>query len=146
MSQLDELKTYLDSQVDVTDNPHDNLYLYRHHMLQEHKIKSSDENFFDEEYIEEYIADMKRIGWKSPEDRVKFIREVESNETPKKKQSHFEKFWSQEDYRVYVILQIGLYYSGHQTAAKTAEILHVTIPDVWNIAKKLDGLFSEEGS
>jgi len=72
MSQLDELLKYLDSQVDVTDNPHDNLYLYRHHLWVEYKITINDENFFNMQYIEEYIAAMKEIGWKSPEDQTTF--------------------------------------------------------------------------
>lgn len=143
MSQLNELIKYLDSQVDVTDNPHDNLYLYRHHMWREHKIKINDEHFFDEKYVEEYIAHMKTIGWKSPEDRIKFIQEVESKDTPKKEQSNFEEFWQQEDYRTYVLIQMSLYLRGIQSASKTAEILHVDIRDIWECGKKLDRLYGD---
>ncbi len=57
--------------------------------------------------------------------------------------NHLVENWKNEDYRVYVIQQMALYYAGMQSASKTAEILHITIQDVWELAKKLDELFKE---
>lgn len=148
ISELKELKKYLDSKVDVTDNPHDNIFLYKTHMWREHKIRSKDKEFFDKKYVKEYIENMRRIGWKSPKDRVKFIKAVEDGDTENKKskskKSNFEKFWGDPQYRVYTLQQMILYYSGAHTASKTAEILHVAIQDVWELAHKLDELYPRE--
>lgn len=54
---------------------------------------------------------------------------------------HLVANWKEESYRVYVIQQLALYYAGMQSASKTADILHITIQDVWELAKKLDNLF-----
>ena len=58
--------------------------------------------------------------------------------------SNFEEFWEHEDYRVYVLAQMQLYYQGLHTASKTADILNVSIQDVWKLAKKLDELYIKE--
>jgi hypothetical protein len=57
--------------------------------------------------------------------------------------SNFEEHWKHEDYRIYVIQQMALYYAGMHTAGKTADILHVTIQDVWKLAKKFDNLYND---
>lgn len=57
------------------------------------------------------------------------------------KKRNFEEFWEHEDYRVYVMQQFTLYYAGMHTAGKTAEILNVSIQDVWKLGKKIDKLF-----
>lgn len=76
-------------------------------------------------YFGGYLCD---CGWED----LSFAEERESN---------LKEFWKHEDYRVYVIQQMVLYYAGMHTASRTAEILRIDIRDVWNLAKKLDNLY-----
>ncbi len=62
-----ELEEYLDKNLDVSGNPHDNIFLYKHFLRfykdVEHRIVK---NLYNCEYIGEYIKHMKLIGWHSP--------------------------------------------------------------------------------
>ena len=40
------------------------------------------------------------------------------------------KYWDDEDYRGYVMVQMGLCYCGVHTKSKTAEILNVNLEDI----------------
>jgi hypothetical protein len=126
-----ELEEYLDSKVNVDSNPNDNIFLYQHFLRYEKNVEYRIvENIYNSEYIEEYIQDMYSIGWKHPEDLIDSA-----------KKSNLGRYWKHEDYRVYVLAQMQLYYQGLHSASKTAHILNISHQDVLRLAEKLDKLY-----
>ncbi len=54
----------------------------------------------------------------------------QDNEFLNKLSPHVIELWSEQDYRAYLLLQIGLWLSGVQSAQRTAEICRITQTDV----------------
>jgi hypothetical protein len=67
MESVYDIENYLNSKVNVDENPHDNFYLYSDWLCREKKICDiSHDDFGKDEYLEEYIKHMHNIGWFQP--------------------------------------------------------------------------------